>query len=101
MFDAKPNLGNVSLKFGVDIGSQETQYDRQVVSFKVTSLKISSLLSIATNNMHMKFENEIPMQTLVTLWTDRQTDRQTHRLMDGRKDGHTDKGTSLQLNHRH
>ena len=59
---------------------------------KVTSLKINRLLLMATTNMHMKFEIEIPKQTSVMLrkpcrlQTDRRTDGQTDRRTDGRTD---------------
>ena len=50
---------------------------------KVTSLKINRLLPMATNNMPVKFQIEIPKQAWVTLrkpcllQTDGQTDRRT------------------------
>ena len=39
----------------------------QAAILKVTSLKINRLLPMATINMHMKFEIEIPKQTWLTL----------------------------------
>ena len=51
----------------------------------MTSLKINRLLPLATINMHMKFEIEIPKQTWLML-------RKPCRLQtDGRTDGQTDK----------
>ena len=62
-------------------GTRKIQDGRQEAFLKVTSLKINRLLPMATNNMHMKFEIEIPEQTWVTLrkqcrvQTEWQTDR--------------------------
>ena len=55
------------------------QYGRQAAILKVTSLEINKLVSIATINMHMKFEIEIPKQTKVTVRKPSrlQTDRRT------------------------
>ena len=83
-------LFNAKLK--LESGSWKIQYGRQAAILKVTSLKINRLLPIATNNMHMKFEIEIPKQTWVTLrkpchlQTDGQTDRQTDSQTDGQGD---------------
>ena len=53
----------------------------------MTSLKINRLLPMATINMHMKFEIEIPKQTWLML-------RKPCRLQtDGRTDGQTDRRT--------
>ena len=62
---------------------RKIQYGHWAAILKVTLMKIDRLLSIATKNMHMKFEIEIPKQTWVTLrkpcflqtdgWTDQQT----------------------------
>ena len=48
---------------------------------KVTSLKINKLLSMATNNIYMKFEIEIPKQTQFMLW------KPCRLQTDGRTDG--------------
>ena len=48
---------------------------------KVTSLKINRLLSLATINMHMEFDIEIPKQTLLRIW--KPCRLQTDRLTDG------------------
>ena len=48
------HTSDVPVKFGLDIQSQ-------------TKVKTNRLLSIATNNMHVKFEIEIPKQTWVML----------------------------------
>ena len=62
------------LKFGVDIQNQTevrvwkqktTYYGHQVAIFKVTSLKIYKPLPIATNNVHMKFEQ---MEKVNPVW---------------------------------
>ena len=53
------------------------------IILKVTSLKMNRLLPMATINMHMKFEIEIPKQTWLML-------RKPCRLQtDGRTDGRT------------
>ena len=58
---------------------------REAAILKVTSLKINRLLPMATINMHMKFEIEIPKQTWLML-------RKPCRLQtDGRSDRRTDK----------
>ena len=77
-------------KLKLESGNWKIQYDHQAAILEVTSLKINRLLAIATNNMHMKFEIEIPRQTWVTLrkpcrlqmdgQTDMQTDRHADRL---------------------
>ena len=55
-----------------------------ILKTEVTSLKINRLLPMATINMHMKFEIEIPKQTWLML-------RKPCRLQtDGRTDGQTD-----------
>ena len=65
--------------------SQKIQYGRLAAILKVTSLKINRLLPMATINMHMKFEIEIPRQTWLML-------RKPCRLQtDGQTDGRTDK----------
>ena len=69
--------------------NQKIQYGHQAAILKAASLTINRLLPMATINMHMKFEFEIPQQTWLTLQRpcrpqkDGQTDRQT--------DGWTDK----------
>ena len=76
IFKAKLKLGS---------GNRKIQYGRQAAILKVTSLKINRFLSIATSNMHMKFEIKIAKQSWVTLrkpcrlQTDGQTGRQTDR----------------------
>ena len=52
---------------------------------KVTSMKFDRPLSMATNNMHIKFEIEIPKKTWVMLRKPcrLQTDGQTDRQIDG------------------
>ena len=68
----------------LESGNQKIQYGRQVAILKVTSLKINRLLPMATINMHMKFEIEIPKQPWLML-------RKPCRLQtDGRTDGRTD-----------
>ena len=52
---------------------------------EVTSLKIDRLLPMATNNMHIKFQIEIPKQTWFTL------QKPCRLQMDGRTDRQTDK----------
>ena len=70
----------------LESGNRKIQDGRQAAILKVTSLKINRLLAMATNNMHMKFQTEIPKQTWVTLrkpcrlQTDGRTDRQTRWL---------------------
>ena len=54
---------------------------------KVTSVKINRLLPMATINMHMKFEIEIPKQTWLMLW------KPCHLQTDGRMDRRTDRQT--------
>ena len=76
-------------KIKLESGNQKIQYGRQAAILKVTSLKINRLLPMATINMHMKFEIEIPKQTGLMLrkpcrlQTDRRTDGQTDRRTDG------------------
>ena len=55
-------------KLKLKSGNQRTQSGFQVAILKVKSLKITRLLLMATMNMHMKFEIEIPKQTWLTLW---------------------------------
>ena len=76
-------------KVKLESGNQKIQYGRQAAILKGTSLKIDRLLRIATINMHMKFEIQIPKQTWLMLRKPcrLQTDGQT----DGRTDGRTDK----------
>ena len=65
----------------LESGNRKIQDGRQTAILKVTSLKINRLLLMATNNMRMKLEIEIPKQTWVTLrkpcrlQTDGQTDK--------------------------
>ena len=72
-------------KVKLESGNQKIQYGCQATILKVTSLKINRLLPMATINMHMKFEIEIPKQTWLMLrkpcrlQTDRRTDGQTDR----------------------
>ena len=40
--------------------NSKIQYGYQVVIFELALLKITRLQPIATNNMHMKFEIEVP-----------------------------------------
>ena len=67
----------------IDFQRCHFQYGRQAAILKVTSLKINRLLPMATINMHMKFEIEIPKQTWLRLrkpcrlQTDGRTDRRT------------------------
>ena len=74
-------------------GNQKIQYGRQAAILKVTSLKINRLLPMATINMHMKFEIEIPQETWLMLrkpcrlQTDGRTDGRTDGQTDGRTDG--------------
>ena len=56
-----------TLQFGVR-KTKKIQYGCQAAILKVTSLKINRLLPMATINIHMKFEIEIPKQTWPTLW---------------------------------
>ena len=69
IFEAKQKL---------ESGNQKIQDGRQAAILKVTSLKINRLLPMATNNMHVKFQTEIPKQTWVTL---RKPDRQTDKVI--------------------
>ena len=64
-------------------------YERQAAILKVTSLKINRLMPMATINMHMKFEIEIPKETWLMLRKPRrlQTDGRTNGQTDGRADG--------------
>ena len=71
-------------KVKLESGNQKIQYGHQAAILKVTSLKINRLLPMATINMHMKFEIEIPKQTWLMLLkpcrlqTDGRTDGQTY-----------------------
>ena len=73
-------------KIKLEPGNQKIQYGRPAAILKVTSLKINRLLPMATINMHMKFEIEIPKQTWLMLrkpcrlQTDGQTDRRTDKV---------------------
>ena len=86
------------LKFEVDIqsqvklksGNQKIQYGHQAAILKVTLLKIDRLLPMATINMHMKFEIEIPKQTRLMLR------KPCHLQTDGLTDGRTDRRTDGQ-----
>ena len=66
----------------IESGKQKIQDGHQAAILEVTSLKINRLLPMATHNMHIKFEIEIPKQTWVMLrkpcrlQTDGQTDGQ-------------------------
>ena len=72
-------------KVKLESGNQKIQYGRQAAILKVTLLKINRLLPMATINMHMKFEIEIPKETWLML-------RKPCRLQtDGLTDGRTDK----------
>ena len=75
-------------KVKLESGNQIIQYGHQAAILKVTSLKINRLLPMATINMHMKFEIEIPRQTWLMLQKPcrLQTDGQTDRRTDGRTD---------------
>ena len=70
-------------KVKLESGNQKIQYGRQAAILKLTSLRINRLLPMATINMHMKFEIEIPKQTWLMprkpcrLQTDGRTDRRT------------------------
>ena len=75
-------------KVKLESGNQKIQYGRQTAILKVMSLKINRLLPMATINMHMKFEIEIPKQTLLML-------RKPCCLQT---DGRTDGRTSLSMN---
>ena len=70
-------------KVKLESGNQKIQYGRQAAILKVTLLKINRLLPMATINMHMKFEIEIPKETWLML---RKPCRQQ---TDGRTDGRT------------
>ena len=65
-------------------GNRNIQNGQQAAILKVTSLKIHRVLPISTNNMHMRFENEILKQSWVML-------RKPCRLQtDGQTDGQGD-----------
>ena len=68
------------VKVKLKSGNQKTQYGRQAAILKVTLMKINGLLPMATINMHMKLEIEIPEQTLLML---RKTTTSTDRRRDG------------------
>ena len=76
-------------KLKLESGNQKIQDGHQAAILKVTSMKIYRPLPMATNNMHIKFEIEIPKQTWVMLQkscrlqTDGRTDGQTDRQIDG------------------
>ena len=53
-------------KLKLESGNWKIQYGRLVAILKLTYLKINRLWPMATNNMHIKFEIEIPKQTPVT-----------------------------------
>ena len=73
-------------KVKLESGNQKIQYGRQAAILKVTSLKINRLLPMATINMHMKFEIEIPQETWLML-----RNHIVYRQSDGRTDRRTDK----------
>ena len=50
-------------KLKLESGNQKIQYGHQAAILKVTLLKINRLLAMATINIHMKFQIEIPKQT--------------------------------------
>ena len=54
-------------KLKLEYEDQRIQDGRQTAILRVTSLKINKLLLMATKNMHVKFEIEIPKQTWVML----------------------------------
>ena len=56
-----------SAKLKLDSRNKKIQYGCQTAILKVTQLKINRLWPMATHNMHMKFEIEIPKQSRVTL----------------------------------
>ena len=82
-------------KLKLESGNQKIEDGHQAAILRVTSLKINKLLPMATNNMHIKFEIEIPKQTWVMLrkscclQTDGQTDRRTRWIQ------YTPQSTSL------
>ena len=51
----------------LEYGNKKIQYGHQVAILKVMSLKINRLLSMATINMHIQFEVEIPKETWLML----------------------------------
>ena len=75
-------------KVKLESGNQKIQYGRQAAILTVTSLKINRLLPMATINMYMKFEIEIPKQTWLMLRKPcrLQTDGRTDRRTDGQTD---------------
>ena len=73
----------------LEYGNRKIQDGRQAAILKVTSLKITRLLPMATNIMHMKFQIEIPKQSYAP---------ETMSRTDGRTDG---QGTSSKPPHPH
>ena len=75
-------------KVKLESGNQKIQYGRQAAILKMTSLKINRLLPMATINMYMKFEIDIPKQTWLMLRKPcrLQTDGRTDRRTDGQTD---------------
>ena len=69
----------------LESGNQKIQYGCQAAILKLTLLKINRLLPMASINMHMKFEIEIPKQTWLML------QKPCRVQTDGRTDGRTDK----------
>ena len=53
-------------KLILESGHQKIQYGCKAVMLKLVALKINRLLTIAINNMYMKFETEITKQTSYT-----------------------------------
>ena len=75
------------MRLGLDIqesGNRKKQYGHQATILEGTSPKIDTLLPIATNKMHVKFEIEIPKANLCYApETMSSTDGRTDRRTDG------------------
>ena len=69
-------------KLKLKSGNRKIQYGCQAAMLKVTSRKISSVLPVATKNMHVKFEIQISKQTWFMLQKPRclQTDGRTRLI---------------------